>query len=144
MSLNEPYDSDNIFAKILRGDIPAAIINETEHTLALMDAFPQSKGHALIIPKTPGATNLLTAEPDMLGHLIVETQRIAKAARAALEPDGIRIMQFNGSAAGQTVYHLHFHVIPMWESDPLLSHGTAQADIAELDQIADQIKKHLQ
>ncbi len=140
MSLDGTYDADNIFAKILRGEAPAARVFEDEHVLAFMDVFPQSKGHTLVIPKHSTARNLLEEEPQVLSTLMLGVQRVARAVRAALKPDGIVISQFNGAAAGQTVYHLHVHIIPRWEGVPLGRHGAGgMADPAELKVLAEQI-----
>jgi histidine triad (HIT) family protein len=140
MSLDSHYDDSNIFAKILRGEAPAAKVYEDGHVLAFMDVFPQSKGHLLVIAKESRARNILEVEPEVLSHLMLDVQRLARAVRAALRPDGIVITQFNGAAAGQTVYHLHFHVIPRWENQPLRSHGQGgMADPAALAATAKQI-----
>ena len=112
------YDSNNIFAKILRGEIPAAKVYEDAQTLAFMDAMPQSEGHTLVIPKTQART-ILDIEPAALSNLIIVTQRIAKAVQAAFNPDGMRIIQFNEPAGGQTVFHIHFHIIPCYEGKEL-------------------------
>jgi histidine triad (HIT) family protein len=137
MSLDGRYDSDNIFAKILRGDIPAAKVFEDAHVLAFMDVFPQSRGHLLVIPKNANARNLLDVDPEVLSHLILGVQRLARAVRTALDPDGIVVTQFNGAPAGQSVFHLHFHVIPRWESEPVRAHGQGgMADPADLAQLA--------
>lgn len=140
MSLDGTYDDDNIFAKILRAEIPAARVFEDDHVLAFMDVFPQSRGHTLVIPKHSTARNLLDEEPQVLSTLILGVQRVARAVRAALNPDGIVISQFNGSAASQTVFHLHFHIIPRWEGVALGRHaGGGMADPAELKALAEQI-----
>ena len=114
MTLHAPYDPDNIFAKILHGEIPAAKVWEDDHVLAFMDVFPQSEGHVLVISKTSTARTLLEMEPKALGRLIGATQRTARAVAKVLKPDGFQIMQFNGEAGGQTVLHLHFHIVPRW------------------------------
>ena len=140
MSLDGTYDDGNIFAKILRGEMPAARVYEDDHVYAFMDVFPQAKGHTLVIPKHSTARNLLEEEPQILAHLIRGVQRVAKAVRAALNPDGIVVTQFNGAPAGQTIYHLHFHIIPRWEGAPLGRHaGGGMADMAELKDLAAQI-----
>ena len=139
MSLDGTYDQGNIFAKILRGEMPAVRVFEDEHVLAFMDVFPQSRGHVLVIPKRGTARNLLEVEVDVLVHLMAGVQRVARAVRAALSPDGIVVSQFNGSVAGQTVYHLHVHIIPRWEGVALGRHGGGMADMAELRDLADQI-----
>lgn len=144
MSLDGTYDNDNIFAKIVRGEIPSVKIFEDDEVLAFMDAFPQAKGHCLVISKTSKARNLLDAEPKTLGRVIGATQKLARAVRAALNPDGIVVMQFNGAPAGQTVYHLHFHVIPRWEGQPVGRHaGGEMADMGELKELAEQIAAKL-
>lgn len=113
MSLDGNYDTGNIFAKILRGEIPSAKVYEDEKVLSFMDAFPQSRGHTLVIPKAP-SRNLFDTEPATLGYVIEQTQNIGRAVRDVFEPDGITITQFNGAPAGQTVFHLHFHIIPRY------------------------------
>ena len=143
MSLDGTYDNGNIFARILRGEIPSVKIFEDDEVLSFMDAFPQAKGHALVISKTSKARNLLDAEPKTLGRLIGATQKTARAIRAALNPDGILVTQFNGAPAGQTVYHLHFHIIPRWEGVPVGRHGGGMADMDELRELAEQISAKL-
>ena len=139
MSLDGTYDEDNIFAKILRGEIPAARVFEDDHVLAFMDAFPQGRGHTLVIPKHSQARNLLEEEPQTLAALMLGVQRVARAVRAALKPDGVVITQFNGTPAGQTVFHLHVHIIPRWEGVPLGRHGGGMADVGELKALAAEI-----
>ena len=133
MSLQHPYDPDNIFAKILRGEIPAVKIWEDDHVLAFMDVFPQSEGHVLVISKTSTARNLLEIEPETLATLAAAAQRTARAVVKALAPEGFSFMQFNGEAGGQTVFHLHMHIIPRWVDRPLNSPGqTGMADVEAL------------
>jgi histidine triad (HIT) family protein len=140
MSLDGAYDDTNIFAKILRSEAPSARVFEDDHVFAFMDVFPQSRGHTLVIPKLSQARNLLDVEPETLEHLILGVQRVARAVRAALKPDGIMIAQMNGAPAGQTVFHLHFHIIPRWEAAALRPHGQGgMADAAELAELAKQI-----
>jgi histidine triad (HIT) family protein len=140
MSLDGDYDGDNVFAKILRGDMPAAKVFEDAHVLAFMDVFPQTRGHTLVISKESKARNILEVEPEILSHLILDVQRVARAVCAALRPDGLVISQFNGASAGQSVFHLHFHIIPRWAGRPARSHGEGgMADPAELAAIAGQI-----
>lgn len=140
MSLDGDYDEDNVFAKIIRGDVPAAKVYEDAHVLAFMDVFPQSRGHTLVISKHSKARNLLDIEPEPLGKLILGVQRITRAVRIALDPDGIAVMQFNGAPAGQSVFHLHFHIIPRWTGVPLRPHGEGgMADPAELAKLAHDI-----
>jgi histidine triad (HIT) family protein len=140
MSLDGTYDDGNIFAKILRGEAPSARVFEDDHVYAFMDVFPQARGHTLVIPKHSTARNLLDEAPEVLSPLILGVQRVARAVRAALKPDGLVITQFNGSTAGQTVYHLHFHIIPRWEGVALGRHAEGgMADPAELKALAEQI-----
>jgi histidine triad (HIT) family protein len=139
MSLDGAYDDGNIFAKILRGEAPCVKVYEDADVLAFMDVFPQAPGHVLVIPKTSRARNLLEAEPAVVGTLFQATQRLAKAVRAALKPDGLTIIQYNGSEAGQTVYHLHVHIIPRREGEPLGRHGERMADVEELKALASRI-----
>ena len=126
MSLIGSYDADNIFARILRGEIPAARVWEDDDVLAFMDVFPQSEGHVLVISKTSTARNLLEIEPDVLATLTAAVQRTARAVIQALDPDGFSVMQFNGQAGGQTVFHLHVHIIPRWADRPMAGHGRAK------------------
>ncbi len=143
MSLESPYDGGNVFAKILSGAIPSVKVYEDDKTLSFMDVFPQARGHTLVIPKV-SACNLFDIAPADLQDLIVKTQTVARAVRAALEPDGIRLMQFNGEAAGQTVFHIHFHILPFWHGVPLKPHAAGQmADMGELNDIAASIRAKL-
>ena len=139
MSLDGTYDADNIFAKILRGEMPSVRVFEDSHVLAFMDVFPQARGHTLVIPKHSQARNFLEEVPENIGPLMEGVQRVAKAVRAALNPDAIMISQFNGAASGQTVYHLHFHIIPRWEGVPLGRHGQGMAEMDELKALAAEI-----
>ena len=144
MSLDGEYDRDNVFARILRGEIPCAKVYEDGDVFAFMDLFPQSRGHLLVISKTAQARNLLDVEPQALERLILGVRRLARAMRAALKPDGLVATQFNGSAAGQTVFHLHFHLIPRYAEAGLTPHaGGAQADPAELAALASEIAAEL-
>jgi histidine triad (HIT) family protein len=144
MSLDGVYDEQNIFAKILRGEVPAARICEDDATLAFMDVFPQSRGHALVIHRTSKARNLLDVDSKELCAVMDAVQRVTRAVRAALAPDGIMISQFNGAPAGQTIYHLHVHIIPRWNDVPLGRHGAGgMADVQSLAKLADEIAAHL-
>lgn len=133
------YDPNNIFAKILKGEIPSVKLYEDDDTLAFMDVMPQATGHLLVIPKT-GSRNLLDADPAVLSKLIPVVQKLAVAAKEAFEADGVFIAQFNEPAAGQTVYHLHFHVIPRHEGVPLKPHSGKMEDIEVLKANAEKIK----
>ncbi len=121
------YDPNNIFAKILRGEIPCHKIYEDEHTLAFMDVMPQVDGHCLVIPKHP-SRNLLDADPTTLAHLMTTVQKVATAAKKAFNADGIQIRQYNEEAGGQTVFHLHVHILPMRLGVPLKPHSGKMAD----------------
>ncbi len=144
MSLDAPYDPENIFAKILRGEMPSVRVWEDEHVLAFMDVFPQSEGHVLVISKTSTARTLLKIEADALARLAAAVQRTARAVEKALRPDGFQIMQFNGAAGGQTVFHLHFHIIPRWSDRPVKAHGQGgMADVVVLRALADRIAAEL-
>ena len=144
MSLHGAYDPDNIFAKILRGEIPSVKVWEDDHVLAFMDVFPQSEGHVLIIAKQSQARNLLEVEPEVLQRLTAALQRTARAVEKALKPEGLAIMQFNGDAGGQTVFHLHFHLVPRWTDRPMKGHGHApMADAEQLKALATRIAAEL-
>lgn len=136
------YEKDNIFAKILRGDIPAAKVYEDPHVLSFMDAMPQSDGHTLVIPKT-AARNLFDMPPEALAELIKGTQYVAKAVQIAFKPAGMRIVQFNEAAAGQTVFHIHFHIIPCYEGVQMRAHSRDWADKAVLARHAEKIRAAL-
>jgi histidine triad (HIT) family protein len=136
------YDRNNVFAKILRGEIPAFKVFEDHQVLAFMDAMPQSDGHTLVIPKSD-AENFFDVSPEVLGTLIGATQKLAHAIQRAFNPDGIRIMQFNGPAAGQTVFHIHFHIIPCYDGAPLKPHTREMADKNLLAAQAERIKAAL-
>lgn len=116
------YDSNNIFAKILRGEIPSHRVYEDDAVVAFMDVMPQGPGHTLVMPKAP-SRNLLDADPVTLGPLFTVVQKMTRAVKHAFNADGVTVMQFNEPASGQTVYHLHVHVIPRFEGVPLKPHS---------------------
>ena len=136
------YDPNNIFAKILRGEIPCHKVYEDEHTLAFMDVMPQADGHTLVIPKAP-SRNMLDADPATLGPLMASVQKVAKAVRTAFDAEGILIKQYNEPAAGQTVYHLHIHVLPRHEGVELRPHTGKMADHAILARHAELVRNAL-
>ena len=105
------YDPQNIFAKILRGELPCYKVYEDDKVMAFLDIMPRAPGHTLVLPKAP-ARNLLDVDPADLAHVMQTAQKIAKAAMTAFEADGVTVQQFNESAGGQVVFHLHVHVIP--------------------------------
>jgi histidine triad (HIT) family protein len=125
------YDRNNIFAKILRGELPAHKVYEDDRTFAFLDIMPQAAGHTLVIPKA-AARNILDVAPDDLANLIKVTQKIAQTAMAAFAADGVNIFQFNEPAAGQTVFHLHFHVVPRKTGVPLKPPASFKEDPAVL------------
>ncbi len=144
MSLQVSYDDDNIFAKIVTGEMACVKVDETDDTLSFMDVFPQSEGHCLVVHKKARATNLLDIETDDLGVLINAVQRVAAGVNRGLKPDGMRIAQFNGAPAGQTVFHLHFHIIPVYEDRALGPHaGGGPAETAILEETAAKIRAAL-
>ena len=136
------YDRNNVFAKILRGEIPCYKVYEDEQVLAFMDVMPQSDGHTLVIPKYE-AENIYDLPVGPLQVLIATTQRIATAAQQAFNADGITLMQFNGEAAGQTVFHIHFHVVPRYTDKPMAMHARSVADKAMLEKHAEQLRSAL-
>lgn len=140
MSLNGGYDDNNLFAKILRGEVPAVKVYEDDAALAFMDIFPQTRGHMLVVPKGVKARNFLELEEDKVAPLMAVVHRLTKATAKALKPDGITVTQFNGEDSGQTIFHLHFHIIPRYAGQRLAGHGHGnRADIAELEKIAQEI-----
>ena len=140
MSLDGTYDEANIFAKMVRGEAPCAKVYEDADTLAFLDLFPQSRGHTLVISKTAKARNLLDIDAAALARLTASVQKVARGLVAALAPDGLLVTQYNGAPAGQTVFHLHFHLIPRYENVPMAGHGVAKmADPVELGALAKEI-----
>jgi histidine triad (HIT) family protein len=136
------YDPSNIFAKVLRGEIPCHKIYEDDHTFAFMDIMPQAEGHSLVLPKAP-SRNLLDADPEVFAPLMATVQKIARASQKAFKSDGVLITQFNEPGAGQTVFHLHVHVIPRKEGVPLKPHSGQTADHAILAKQAELIRAEL-
>ncbi len=115
------YDESNVFAKILRGELPCHKVYETDRVLAFMDVMPRADGHTLVIPKAK-ARNILDIAPDDLAELIKGVQKVARAVKAGMQADGLTIQQFNEPAGGQIVFHIHFHVLPRWDGVPLRPH----------------------
>lgn len=143
MSLDGIYDEGNPFALIIAGKIPSTKLYEDEHTLAFLDIMPQAKGHSLVISKWSRARNILEIEPEALAQVMATVQKVARAVRGALNPDGLHIAQFNGAPAGQTVFHLHVHIVPRWEGQPagFAAHGNGpMADADALRALADEIR----
>lgn len=137
------YDPQNIFGKMLRGEIPSVKVYEDETVLVVMDIFPQSRGHTLVIPKS-ASRNLLDADPGDVALVAGYLPKLARALKAATGADGLRLVQFNETPAGQTVFHLHFHLIPIYAgSEPGRHAAGGKADEAELRQLARAIAAHL-
>ena len=135
------YDDQNIFARILRGELPAIKVYEHDHVLAFMDIMPQADGHTLIIPKTPAVT-LLDLDPEIAAYTIKIVQKIAQAIETALDAQGIVLMQLSGAAAGQTVPHVHFHLIPSSVHE-LGRHAIQMGDQEKIKGFAEKIKAAL-
>jgi histidine triad (HIT) family protein len=136
------YDSNNIFAKILRGELPAQKVYEDADTLAFMDIMPRCEGHMLVVPKTP-ARNVLDASPAQLAACMRTVQKVAAAAMKAFGAAGITIQQFNEQAGGQVVFHLHFHVLPRSEGVSLGPPASRVEKSEVLAASAEKIKKAL-
>jgi histidine triad (HIT) family protein len=136
-----PYDEQNVFAKILRGEMPAHKVYEDDATLAFMDIMPRGEGHTLVIPKAP-ARNILDAEPQALADVIKTVQKIARAVKQAFSADGVTVQQFNEAAGGQVVFHLHVHVIPRFEGVAMRPPG-AMGDPQTLARNAEKIRAAL-
>jgi histidine triad (HIT) family protein len=134
------YDSGNIFAKILRGEIPCHRIYEDEHTLVFVDVMPMVDGHCLVVPRQP-SRNLLDATPETLASLMPVVQRVAAAAKSAFNAGGVQIRLYNEEPAGQTVFHLHIHILPMNSAADLRPHSGKMADQQLLVRHAEMIRK---
>lgn len=144
MGVEGEYEGNNVFARIIRQLDPCFQVYEDEATLAFLDIYPQAEGHTLVIPKTACSRNLLDVPQELLGPLIRSVQLVARAVVTALQSDGFELQQLNGSAAGQTVFHLHFHIIPREDGIPLIAHGEAKrADNDDLKIVAARIRSSL-
>jgi histidine triad (HIT) family protein len=137
-----PYDPDNVFAKILRGEIPCVKVFEDEHTLAFMDVMPQAEGHVLVIPKE-AAENILDLSAEGAAAMMATTQRIARAMTKALNAPGIMLAQLNGAPAGQSVFHVHFHIIPRSAGINFGMHGRGMVEAKILEPVAAKIRSAL-
>lgn len=137
------YDTSNIFARILRGEIPAHKVYEDEHTLSFMDVMPQSDGHTLVIPKF-GAENVFDLPPEALSATILTTQRVARAVKKAFNPPGVMLVQLNGAGAGQSVFHIHFHIVPRYTGIDLRFHARDMADPKALAEHAARVRAALE
>lgn len=136
------YDDQNIFAKILRGEIPSEKLYEDDHSYALMDVMPQSNGHCLIISKEP-ARNIFDVSPDALAHVTKTSQKLAIAVKKAFNADGILMRQNNETTAGQVVFHIHFHIIPTYEGVAMRPHTGEMENMGVLKANADKIRAAL-
>ena len=137
-----PYDPNNIFAKILRSEIPSVKVYEDAKTLAFMDVMPEADGHVLVVPKE-GAENILDLSADGMTAMMATVQKVAKAVDRALSPDGILLKQYNRAAAGQSVFHVHFHIVPRHEGVPMAPHGKVMVEASVLEPIAAKIRSEL-
>lgn len=136
------YDPNNIFAKILRGEIPCHKVYEDADAIVFMDVMPQSPGHSLVVPKA-ASRNIFDADPAVLARMLPLVQKVANAAKKAFAADGVSVWQFNEPAGGQTVFHLHFHIIPRYETLPLQPHARKMEDSAVLAANAEKLKAAL-
>lgn len=136
------YDSNNVFAKILRGEIPSVKVFEDNKTLAFMDVMPQADGHVLVIPKEP-AESVLDLSADGAAAMMATTQRVAKAVKKGLNAPGIMLAMLNGAPAGQSVFHVHFHIIPRSAGVDLGLHARSMVDPKTLEPIAARIRAAL-
>ena len=136
------YDANNIFAKILRGEIPSHKVYEDDAAVAFMDVMPQATGHTLVVPKA-ASRNLLDADPAVLARVIPVVQKLAVAVKAAFAADGIQIIQYNEAAGGQSVFHLHFHIIPRHDGVGVRPHGGPMEKPEVLAANADKIRQAL-
>ena len=137
-----PYDPQNIFARILRGELPSVKVYEDDLTLALMDIMPSGEGHTLVITKEP-AEGILDLSPEGAAALIRTTQKVAKAVKNGLGPSGVMLVQLNGTAAGQSIPHIHFHILPRREGLDLKLHGRGMVGADVLEPIAAKIRAAL-
>lgn len=142
MGTEKSYDDGNVFAKILRGEIPSHRVYEDADVVVFMDAMPQAAGHTLVLPKA-ASRNLLDADPAVLARVAPVVQRVARAVMKAFDADGVTVVQFNEPASGQTVFHLHFHIIPRHEGIPLMPHSRAMEKPEVLAAHAEKIRKAL-
>jgi histidine triad (HIT) family protein len=136
------YDTNNIFAKILRGEIPSVKVFEDDKTLAFMDVMPQAEGHVLVVPKEP-AENILDLSPEGAAAMMTTTQAVAKAVKKGLGVPGIMLLQLNGAPAGQSVFHVHFHIIPRAGGVDMHLHARDMVDPKKLEPIAAKIRSAL-
>lgn len=135
MSLTTTYDPQNIFAQIIRGDVPCYKLYEDDDVLAFLDLFPQSYGHALVIPKRSAACNILDVDTEALCKVMGVVQKLTRVIVDELRPEGVQVAQFNGAPAGQTVFHIHVHIVPRYAGESVGVHAAGKADPAELEKL---------
>ena len=139
MSLHGAYDDNNLFAKILRGEVPSVKVYEDDVALAFMDLFPQSRGHTLVAPKGMKVRNFLEMPEAAVGPYVERVQRVAKAVTKVLKPDGVVVAQYNGTPGGQTIFYPHFHIIPRSGGADFKIHARDKADFEQLKALAARI-----
>ena len=144
MSLQGTYDPQNIFAQIIRGEAPCYKLYEDEDVLAFLDLFPQSHGHTLVVPKRSAARNILEIDPDALSKVMQVVQRLTRVIVDELNPDGVQVAQFNGAPAGQTVFHIHMHIVPRYAGQGLGIHAAQKADPAELEKLQERLRQRIE
>ena len=143
MSLHGDYDAQNIFALIIRGEAPCYKLYEDDDVLAFLDVFPQAYGHTLVIPKRVAARNILEVDSETLGKLMAVVQRLTRVLVDELAPDGVQVAQFNGAPAGQTVFHLHMHIVPRFAGETLGVHAAVKAEAAALEELQGRLLRRL-
>ncbi len=143
MSLITPYDPKNIFAQIIQGDAPCYKLYEDDDVLAFLDLFPQSFGHTLVIPKRSAACNILDVDTEALCKVMTVVQTLTQLIVDELQPDGVQVAQFNGAPAGQTVFHIHVHIVPRYAGEGLAIHAADKAEPAELEKLQARLVQRL-
>ncbi|MCZ4128980.1 MAG: HIT family protein [Pseudomonadota bacterium] len=144
MSLTTTYDAQNIFAQIIRGEAPCYKLYEDDDVLAFLDLFPQSFGHTLVIPKRSAACNILDVDSEALCQVMRVVQQLTRTIVAELAPDGVQIAQFNGAPAGQTVFHIHMHIVPRYAGQGMAVHAAQKADPAELERLQARLRARIE
>jgi histidine triad (HIT) family protein len=144
VSLTTTYDAQNIFAQIIRGEAPCYKLYEDDDVLAFLDLFPQSFGHTLVIPKRSAACNILDVDSEALCQVMRVVQQLTRAIVAELAPDGVQIAQFNGAPAGQTVFHIHMHIVPRYAGQGMAVHAAQKADPAELERLQARLRARIE
>jgi len=144
MSLQGTYDPQNIFAQIIRGEAPCYKLYEDDDVLAFLDLFPQSHGHTLVVPKRSAARNILEIDPEALSKVMQVVQRLTRVIVDELNPDGVQVAQFNGAPAGQTVFHIHMHIVPRYAGQGLGIHAAQKADPVELEKLQARLRQRIE